>query len=62
MDNVDEQLRNKLLQMIPSGVGVFDLTDGVIHVEYLNDGYYQMIHASRTQRTHFQGVSFIEAV
>ena len=39
MNNVDEQLRNKLLQMIPSGVGVFDLTDGVIHVEYLNDGY-----------------------
>ena len=40
MDDKDAagQLRNRLLQLIPSGVGVYDDTGGVVHKEYLNDG------------------------
>jgi len=34
-------------ESIPSGIGVFDFTDGVIRLNYLNNGFYQMIGASR---------------
>ena len=54
-------LRNQLLQLIPSGVGVYDVTDGVVRKEYLNDGYYQMIDAKREERGQFDGTSTVNA-
>ena len=58
----DSQLWDQLLELIPTGVGVFDFTDQKICMEYLNDGYYQMIHATRKQRSVFWGTGVIDAI
>ena len=55
-------LRNKLLQLIPSGVGVYDVTDSCVRKEYLNDGYYQMIGARRDERGQFDGTNTVNAI
>ena len=64
MDDKDAagQLRNRLLQLIPSGVGVYDVTGGVVHKEYLNDGYYQMIDDRRENRGCYDGTDTINAM
>ncbi|MEA5050007.1 MAG: ATP-binding protein [Oscillospiraceae bacterium] len=54
--------RNKLLELIPSGVGIFDVCGGVVRMEYINDGYYQMIRADRKSRGLFTGVGTINAI
>ena len=46
----------KILDLIPSGVGVYDVTDATISMVYLNDGYYQMIGADRRQ---FEGTNAV---
>ena len=58
----DNRLWNQLLELIPTGVGVFDFADQKICMEYLNDGYYQMIHATRKQRAVFWGTGVIDAI
>jgi len=55
-------LRNQLLQLIPSGVGVYDVGANTVRKEYLNDGYYQMIGAVRDERHQYDGTSTINAV
>mgnify|MGYP001207976342 CR=1 FL=1 len=55
-------LRNKLLQLIPSGVGVYDVTETAVRKEYLNDGYYQMIGARRDERGQFDGTNTVNAI
>lgn len=50
------------LNHIPSGVGVFDVANGTIELKYLNDGFYQMIDASREDRTQFFGTGTIHSV
>ena len=55
-------LRNQLLQLIPSGVGVYDVTGDTIRKEYLNDGYFQMIGADREQRHQYDGIRTADAV
>jgi len=66
---VSEQAQNEFpisehdaLNEIPSGVGVFDVTDGVIRMEYLNDGFYRMIGARREDRSAFFSTGTINSV
>ena len=58
----DNRLWNQLLDLIPTGVGVFDFADQKICMEYLNDSYYQMIHATRKQRAVFCGTGVMDAI
>lgn len=39
--DMDHEFINKMLQNIPTGLGVFDLTDGILEAKFINDGYYQ---------------------
>jgi len=51
-----------LWQHLPSGAGLFTLHDGLVSMEYLNDGYYQMIGAARQERRQFAGAQALDAV
>ena len=62
MINDNGALRNQLLQLIPSGVGVYDVKGDTVRKEYLNDGYFQMIGAMRKDRHQFDGTDTINAV
>jgi PAS domain S-box-containing protein len=54
--NMDQDLLLKqMYQLIPSGVGIYDVTGTSINMVYLNDGYYQMIGVSRDERRRFEG-------
>ena len=55
-------LELEAMDAIPSGVGVFDVTDSVINLKYLNDGFYRMIGARREDRTKFFGEGTINSV
>jgi signal transduction histidine kinase/CheY-like chemotaxis protein/PAS domain-containing protein len=55
-------LEIEALQAIPSGVGVFDITGSVVAMEYLNDGFYQMIGARREDRSRFFGTGTMQSV
>ncbi|MCI2068209.1 MAG: ATP-binding protein [Bacilli bacterium] len=61
-DIFDADYRNKILELIPSGVGIFDVKDGVVNMVFINDGYYQMIKSTRDNRIVFEGKSTINAI
>jgi len=54
-NDISYECNNMILQHIPTGIGVFDFTDGILESKFINDEYYQMIHAHRENRTKFQG-------
>ena len=58
----NENFYYDILKMIPSGVGVFDLTGNYLCMQYLNDGYYQMIQDRRDARTQYSGDKVSEAI
>jgi len=58
----ESSLRNQILQLIPSGVGVYDVSGNTVRKEYLNDGYYQMIGASRRKRNRYDGENTVFAI
>lgn len=60
--NRDDKLQYKILQLLPSGVGVYDVTGNEVRKEYLNDGYYQMIGATREKRHQYDGTKTVFAV
>lgn len=45
-----EKQRLELMQMLPSGLGIFDFDGKTIQIVYLNDGYYEMLHDQRSSR------------
>lgn len=51
-----------LLSLIPSGVGVFELTGDIVKTEFLNDGYYQMLDDRRDLRKQFSGTGAVNAI
>src|SRR5574344_215715 len=55
-------LEQELFENMPTGMGVFDVTGDVIEMKYLNDGYYQMIQASREMRMQYAGVHTVQAI
>ena len=55
-------LEQELFENMPTGMGVFDVTGDVIEMKYLNDGYYQMIQASREMRKQYLGVHTVQAI
>jgi signal transduction histidine kinase/CheY-like chemotaxis protein/PAS domain-containing protein len=58
----EAEIEFEALDEIPSGVGVFDVTDSVITMKYLNDGFYRMIGARREDRTRFFDKGTINSV
>ena len=66
---MDRQMQNEIpvtehemLNEIPSGVGVFDVTGSVIEMKYLNDGFYRMIGDRREDRSRFFSTGTINSV
>jgi len=51
-----------LLEHLPTGIGVFDVTGTTIDMQYLNEGYYQMIGTKRCERTRFFGKKTTDAI
>lgn len=52
-DRRNEELEQEIINKMPSGIGIFDVTGSVIEQKYLNDGFYQMINARREDRKQF---------
>lgn len=61
-EGLDSSLEQDLINQIPSGVGVFDITGTEIDLRYLNDGFYEMINAKREDRTRFFHKGTIQSV
>jgi PAS domain-containing protein len=60
--NKADDMQYKVLQLIPTGVGVYDVTDTAVRKVYLNDGYYQMISADKDSRHQYDGTRTVDAV
>jgi signal transduction histidine kinase/CheY-like chemotaxis protein/PAS domain-containing protein len=58
----DREICSQILQRIPSGVGVYDVTDNTVRKIYLNEGYYQMIGADREKRHDYDGTRTVNAI
>jgi signal transduction histidine kinase/CheY-like chemotaxis protein/PAS domain-containing protein len=58
----EAEIEFEALDEIPSGVGVFDVTDAAITMKYLNDGFYRMIGAHREDRARFFNEGTINSV
>lgn len=58
----EAEIEFEALDEIPSGVGVFDVTDSTITMKYLNDGFYRMIGAHREDRARFFNEGTINSV
>jgi PAS domain-containing protein/two-component sensor histidine kinase len=50
------------LEKSATGIGVFDVTAAGIEVLFLNDGYFQMIHAKRKDRLCYTGKKVTNAI
>lgn len=56
-------VRNKLVELLPSGAGVFRLQrDGTVKTEYLNPGYYQMMGVDQKEREQLFSDDFMRAI
>ena len=56
-------VRNKLVELLPSGAGVFRLhRDGTVKTEYLNPGYYQMMGVDQKEREQLFSDDFMRAI
>jgi len=49
-------------ESIPAGIGVIDAAGGELCLNYLNDGFYQMIGATRESYAAYEGRAIINAV
>lgn len=58
----EELLLKEILNAIPSGVGVYDVTGDVVKKIYLNDGYYAMIGGDREKRHQYDGTATMNAI
>ena len=58
----DDKLQYQILQLLPSGVGVYDVTENEVRKEYLNDGYFQMIDAIKDERHQYDGNKTVFAI
>jgi len=58
-----ELVRERALsaEAIPAGIGVIDVTDGELCLNYLNDGFYQMIGATREAYAAYEGRGIVNA-
>ena len=51
-----------LLNHLPSGIGLFELTGQSIVQLYLNDGFYQMLEDTREKRMSYSDNQFVQAI
>jgi signal transduction histidine kinase/CheY-like chemotaxis protein len=61
-NTIEYEFVNNILQNIPTGIGVFDFSEGVLEAQFINDGYYQMISANRENRTRYEGKNVVIAI
>lgn len=55
MNSEIDTWRNRLMQLLPSGVGVFDVKGDKVVADYFNDGYYTMLGTTREERAKYLG-------
>ena len=55
-------LQSELIEHIPSGAGIYDVTGSSVNKIYLNDGYYQMIRSDRSKRRQYDGTATVNAI
>ena len=58
----DQKRLADLINRIPGGVGIYEIRNGVAHLEYLNDAYYDMLGYNRQERLSYLGSENISAV
>ncbi|NLG05037.1 MAG: PAS domain-containing protein, partial [Clostridia bacterium] len=58
----DASFYQKLLDFLPSGVGIYKIISGTPYLVYLNDGYYNMLGTTREERQSFGGGMFLNAI
>lgn len=56
----NEQLQ-ALINEVPTGIGVYEVLDGVITQSYLNHAFYEMLGADREDRVQFLGENSLNA-
>jgi signal transduction histidine kinase/CheY-like chemotaxis protein len=59
---IPDKLTNQLVQMIPSGIAIFDLNKNSISREFMNDGFYNMLGAKREQRDAIYGKEILNSI
>lgn len=56
----NEQLQ-ALINEVPTGIGVYEVLDGVVTQSYLNHAFYEMLGADREDRVQFLGENSLNA-
>ncbi|MDD3340344.1 MAG: PAS domain-containing protein, partial [Lachnospiraceae bacterium] len=54
--------RTELINLVPTGMGIYTLKNGVVFQSFLNDGYYDMLGIRREDRTAYRNENTINAV
>ena len=55
-------MKLEMLNQIPSGVGIYDMTGSVVDMRFVNDGFYKMIGEKREDRTQYYSTGTIMSV
>ena len=61
-DIEDVSFYKKLLDFIPTGIGIYRIIDQTAYLVYLNDGYYSLLGTTRKERERFGGGMFFDAI
>ncbi|MDD3369791.1 MAG: PAS domain-containing protein [Lachnospiraceae bacterium] len=52
----------KLIDEVPTGIGIYEIRKGQLTLSYMNDAYYEMLGATREERAEYRGIDTIKAV
>lgn len=58
----ERNMQEELLNRVPAGIGIYELSGGEIHQIYMNDGYYRLIKADRATRRKQQKEGFLSLI
>ncbi len=54
--------QEELLNRVPAGIGIYELSGGDLHQVYMNDGYFRLIKADRATREKRQKEGFLSLI
>ncbi len=58
----ERSAQEELLNKVPAGIGIYELSDGDLHQVYMNDGYFRLIKTDREAREKLQRKGFLSLV
>ena len=58
----EESRLKRLVNEVPSGIGIYEIEEGVIKLTYLNDAYYHTIGVTRDERTQYVNEEHLNTV